>query len=89
VGRTINVACSASYNLLQLVDGVNQALGTNIQPKFEPARAGDVRDSLAEISLARKLLKYEPIVDFKEGLKRTVDYYRGQMKNSPQRHGVH
>ena len=47
----------------------------NIEPIFEPARAGDVRDSLADISLARKLLKYEPTVGFDEGLRRTVDYY--------------
>jgi UDP-glucose 4-epimerase len=75
-GRTINVACGESFDLLQLVDGINKALGTDIKPKFEPARAGDVRDSLADISLARKLLKYEPTIGFEEGLKRTVDYYR-------------
>jgi UDP-glucose 4-epimerase len=80
VGKTINVACGASYDLLQLVDGINQALGTNIKPNFEPARAGDVRDSLADISLARKLLKYEPVVGFEEGLKRTVEFYRSQAK---------
>jgi UDP-glucose 4-epimerase len=76
VGRTINVACGESFDLLQLVDGINKALGTKIAPRFEPARAGDVRDSLADISLARKLLQYEPTVGFEEGLKRTVDYYR-------------
>jgi UDP-glucose 4-epimerase len=80
VGKTINVACGTSYNLLQLVDGINQALGTNFKPNFEPARAGDVRDSLADISLARKLLKYEPVVGFEEGLKRTVEWYRSQAK---------
>ena len=76
VGRTINVACGQSYDLLQIMAGINKMLGTNVEPIFEPARAGDVRDSLADISLARKLLKYEPIVDFDEGLRRTVDYYR-------------
>lgn len=76
VGRTINVACGESFNLLHLVDGINKSLGTKILPVFEPARAGDVRDSLADISLARELLKYKPTVDFEEGLKRTVDYYR-------------
>jgi UDP-glucose 4-epimerase len=76
VGRTINVACGESFNLLELVAGINKALGTNLEPIFEPARAGDVRESLADISLARKLLSYEPIVGFEEGLRRTVDYYR-------------
>lgn len=75
VGRTINIACGASYSLLQLVGGINAALGTNMEPVFEPARAGDVRDSLADISLARQLLDYEPVVGFEEGLRRTVEYY--------------
>ena len=82
VGKTINVACGESFDLLQLMAGINKALGTNVEPVFEPARAGDVRDSLADISLARKLLKYEPVVGFEEGLKRTVDYYRSQAKKS-------
>jgi UDP-glucose 4-epimerase len=76
VGRTINVACGQSFDLLQLVDGINRALGTNIEPVFEPPRVGDVRDSLADISLARELLSYEPTVSFEDGLKRTIDFYR-------------
>lgn len=80
VGKTINVACGESFDLLQLMDGINKALGTNVEPVFEPARAGDVRDSLADISLARKLLNYEPVVGFEEGLKRTVEYYQTQAK---------
>jgi UDP-glucose 4-epimerase len=76
VGQTINVACGQQYNLLELLAVINQALGTHVEPIFAPARAGDVRDSLADITLARRLLKYEPIVDFEEGLRRTVDYYR-------------
>jgi UDP-glucose 4-epimerase len=58
------------------VAGINKVLGTHIEPVFEPVRAGDVRESLADISLARKLLNYEPTVDFEEALRRTVDYYR-------------
>jgi UDP-glucose 4-epimerase len=76
VGRTINVACGTSYNLLELVEGINRALGTHMEPIFAPPRAGDVRESLADISLARELLGYEPAVDFNEGLRRTIEYYR-------------
>jgi UDP-glucose 4-epimerase len=76
VGRTINVACGQSYTLLELVDGINSALGTKIEPVFEPPRVGDVRDSLADISLARELLGYEPKVSFEDGLRRTIDFYR-------------
>jgi UDP-glucose 4-epimerase len=81
VGRTINVACGESFNLLELVDGINRALGTDVKPIFEPARVGDVRDSLADISLAREVLKYEPKIGFEEGLRRTVEYYR-TLKNT-------
>ena len=76
VGRTINVACGESFNLLELMNGINKALGTNVKPIFEPARVGDVRDSLADISLAREVLKHEPKVGFNEGLRRTVEYYK-------------
>jgi UDP-glucose 4-epimerase len=76
VGRVINVACGQSIDLLQLVAGINRALGTNLEPIFEPPRAGDVRDSLADISLARELLKYNPTVTFEQGLARTIDFYR-------------
>jgi UDP-glucose 4-epimerase len=77
VGRTINVACGESFSLIDLVDGINRALKTNLQPEFQPARVGDVKESLADITLARELLKYEPKIGFNEGLASTVDYYRG------------
>lgn len=76
VGRTINVACGESFSLVQLVAGINKALATDLEPIFEPARVGDVRESLADIALARELLKYEPLVGFEEGLRRTVQYYQ-------------
>jgi UDP-glucose 4-epimerase len=76
VGRTINVACGKQINLLQLVTAINAALGTKIEPQFDAARPGDVRDSLADISLARELLGYEPTVDFDEGLRRSIEYYK-------------
>jgi UDP-glucose 4-epimerase len=75
-GRVINVANGRSVTLLRLIDALNELLGTNVQPKFEPARAGDVRESLADITLARALLGYEPQVEFEEGLRRSIDYYR-------------
>lgn len=75
-GLTMNVACGASFSLIELVDNINEVLGTDLKPAFEPARTGDVRESLADISLARKVLGYEPVIGFKEGLRRTIEYYR-------------
>ena len=82
VGKTINVACGEQYNLLELLAVINQVLGTNVEPVFAPPRAGDVRDSLADISLARQLLQYDPIVGFDEGLRRTVEYYCEQSRRN-------
>jgi UDP-glucose 4-epimerase len=75
-GRTFNVACGRQYNLLELIASINRVLGTKIEPIFQPARAGDVRDSLADITAAREALAYEPTIDFDEGLRRSIDYYR-------------
>lgn len=74
-GRVLNAANGRSTDLLTLLRLLNELLGTRIEPEFAPARAGDVRESLADITLARKLLGYEPQVDFEEGLRRSIDYY--------------
>ncbi|OHB81031.1 MAG: Vi polysaccharide biosynthesis protein VipB/TviC [Planctomycetes bacterium RBG_16_64_10] len=75
-GATINLACGEETDLLELVAAINQVLGTDIQPRFEPPRPGDVRASRADIALARALLDYQPSVDFRTGLRRSIDYYR-------------
>jgi UDP-glucose 4-epimerase len=75
-GRTINAADGRSTDLLTLISLLNRLLGTNVEPKFAPPRVGDVRESQADITLARRLLNYEPPVKFEEGLRRSIDYYR-------------
>ena len=81
-GLTINVACGEQLTLLELIAAINRVLGTELEPVFEPPRAGDVRDSLADISLARRVLGYEPVVDFEEGLRQSIDYFRTLAENS-------
>ena len=76
VGRTINIANGRSTDLLTLVRLINELLGLKLAPLHEPARVGDVRDSLADITVARAALGFEPKIDFEEGLRRSVDYYR-------------
>jgi UDP-glucose 4-epimerase len=75
-GRTINVGSGRSIDLLMLIEMLNRLLGTNVKPEHAAPRPGDVRESLADITLARKLLAYEPEIDFEEGLRRSIDYYR-------------
>jgi len=74
-GRALNAATGASIDLLTLVAMLNELLGTDIAPTHEPPRPGDVRESLADITQARKWLDYEPQIDFKEGLRRSIDYF--------------
>ncbi|MDP2586643.1 MAG: SDR family oxidoreductase [Candidatus Komeilibacteria bacterium] len=75
-GETINIACGQSIFLNQLVEEINHCLGTSIKAIYGPERAGDIKHSLADISLAKKLIGYEPTIDFNEGLKRTVEFYK-------------
>jgi len=75
-GQTINVADGRSIDLLKLLEILNRLLGTNVQAQFAPQRPGDIRESQADITLARRLFGYEPQVDFEEGLRRSIDYYR-------------
>ena len=75
-GHVLNVANGRSTDLLELIDVLNELLGTDVRPVHEDSRPGDVRESLADITQARTLLGYEPKVGFDEGLRRSIDYYR-------------
>ncbi len=74
--EVINIACGERYTLIQLVEMINEILGKNVEPRFEPDRAGDVKHSLAGIEKAKELLGYEVRVDFREGLERTIEFFR-------------
>ncbi len=81
-GRIINVADGGQTTLLHLLELLSKLLKRSIQPEFLPARVGDVRESLADITLARRLLGYEPQVRLEEGIKRTIEYYQGLVAGS-------
>lgn len=72
-GLAMNVGTGDRISLLDLVGGINRILGKNLEPVFEPGRAGDVRDSQADLRLIRTVLGYEPTVGFDVGLKRTLE----------------
>jgi UDP-glucose 4-epimerase len=75
-GRVFNVANGRTVTLLELLAALNRLLGTDVAPIHAPPRPGDIRESMADITLARKCLGYEPQVDFLEGLRRSIDAYR-------------
>ncbi len=74
-GKVVNIACGDRVSLLEILEIVYGLAGKRVAPRFEPARVGDVRDSLADITRAKELLGYEPKVGFAEGLARTFDFF--------------
>lgn len=72
-GEAFNVGRGGRVTVNELVETLNDLLGTDLDPVYEPARPGDVRHSDADVSKATRLLGYEPTVGFEEGLRRTVE----------------
>ena len=75
-GRMMNAATGTRITLNEVFRLLCELTGYRGEPAYAPPRAGDIRDSLADIRLAAGLIGYEPRVDFREGLRRTVDWYR-------------
>jgi nucleoside-diphosphate-sugar epimerase len=73
-----NIACGKAYSVLDIVKLVNKILGKDIKPKFGPVRAGDAKHTLADISKAKKLIGFNPDIGFEEGLKKAVEYFKGE-----------
>ncbi|MEO8493593.1 MAG: NAD-dependent epimerase/dehydratase family protein [Planctomycetota bacterium] len=78
-GQTFNLADGRSTTLLQLLRLLEELLEVEVKPIHEAPRAGDVRESLADITAARTVLGYEPKITFDEGLRRSIDYYRSMV----------
>jgi UDP-glucose 4-epimerase len=76
VGNVYNIGTGGSTTVLDLINHLNQLLGSDIKPAFGPPRPGDVRHSQADITRARADLGYDPTIAFVEGLRRTLDAYR-------------
>lgn len=75
-GKMMNLATGKQITLNETFNILQVLTGYEGKPAYADARAGDIKHSLAEISQARDLLGYEPIVDFSEGLRRTVEWYK-------------
>ena len=75
-GHVFNVAAGKRFSLSELYSLLQELTGYSGSPSYAPSRGGDVRDSLADNSRARQAMGYETLVDFKEGLRRTVEWYR-------------
>jgi nucleoside-diphosphate-sugar epimerase len=84
-GRVFNAACGERYSLNRAFKALAALLDFKEQPLYGPARPGDIRDSLADISAAREAFGYDPVVGFEDGLRRTVEWYRQQYAEVPAR----
>jgi nucleoside-diphosphate-sugar epimerase len=79
-GEVINVATGGRVSLNHLFRTIRDVLGANVEPVYGPPRAGDVRDSQADISKARRILAYEPSLSFEQGLEKTIAWYRSSQR---------
>jgi UDP-glucose 4-epimerase len=75
-GRMMNVATGTRITLNETFEILRELTDYSGQPAYAEPRSGDIRDSLADIRLAGELLGYKPVVDFREGLRRTVEWYK-------------
>ena len=75
-GKVFNGGTGARITLNEVLKLLTKITGKKIQAQYEPPRTGDIRDSQADVSLAKKVLGYQPLVHFEEGLKRTWEWYK-------------
>jgi len=77
-GEVFNVACGSTTSIMDIVDDINKILKTDIKPVFAPKRAGDVRKTYADIDKMKRLLKITKLVNFKDGIKQTLEWFRNK-----------
>jgi UDP-glucose 4-epimerase len=81
-GKVFNVGCAARISLNEVLHALAKITGKPLEAKHEPARDGDIRDSLADISQAKEFLGYNPQVSFEDGLSRTLEWYRASQSKA-------
>jgi UDP-glucose 4-epimerase len=79
-GKVFNVACGGRYSLKEIYRILASLIGYELPPLYGPARTGDILNSQADITAATEAFGYRPLVGLKEGLERTVDWYRETLK---------
>jgi UDP-glucose 4-epimerase len=75
-GEVVNIACGEAITVNAIIDMINNMVGKKIKPTYVPSRKGDVKHSLADISQAKKLIGFKPVISFKDGLKKAIEWYR-------------
>jgi len=78
-GEVLNIACGQAVTVNETIDVINATVGKNIKPLYDAPRPGDVKHSLADITLAQQTIGYKPKVPFKQGLQLAIDWYRDNL----------
>ncbi len=78
-GEVVNVACAEKITVNEIIAMINEMVGKNVVPIYAPARLGDVKHSLADITAARELIGFEPVVLFRDGLEKAIAWYRDNL----------
>lgn len=78
-GQTVNIACGERITVNEIIRLINQLVGKSVAPRYVPTRAGDVKHSLADIQLARQVIGFRPIVNFRQGLEIAIDWYKANL----------
>ena len=76
-GEVFNVGCGSRVSLLAIIASLERLVGRPLQRNHTPGRAGDVAHTLADVSKAKRLLGYTPLVSFDDGLQRTFEFFKG------------
>lgn len=82
LGQVYNIAYGGTTALSELFDRIAEIIGTGIRPSYQDERKGDIKDSFANISKAKRLLEYSPGIDIKTGLEITVNWYRDRFSSA-------
>ena len=75
-GEVVNIACGEKITVNGIIAMINEIVGKDVKPKYEPPRAVDVKHSLADITAARQLIDFEPVILFRPGLEKAITWYR-------------
>jgi UDP-glucose 4-epimerase len=78
-GEVLNIACGKAVTVNETIDVINTTVGKNIKPVYTDPRPGDIKHSLADITLAQNLLGFKPSVSFKQGLQKAISWYRDNL----------
>jgi nucleoside-diphosphate-sugar epimerase len=78
-GEVVNIACGEAVTVNAIIDIINASVGKNVKPAYTDSRPGDVKHSLADITLAEKTIGFKPKLTFQEGLAKAIDWYRDNL----------